>query len=95
MEEHSLSDVLLYGHELAWQTVLYIAGELPFDLKARCLLVKPHELDIPPDYQVALSISEVQDVILNARTQVVDITPEQLLAAFNYYCLHEDFLRFE
>ena len=92
MEEHTLSDVLMYGHDLAWNIQVGIEGELPFSGNTRCLLSNMSE-DIPADF--VLSMSEIHDVIMNARAQVVRITADQLLAAFNYYCLNEDFLRFD
>lgn len=96
METHPLNSILQYGHEANWQLTLCVQGEPPFASDTPCLLVdqKVDLNSIPPDFQIVISMSEVQDVIINARAQVVDIQPSQLLAAFNHYCLYDDFLHF-
>ena len=64
-----------------------------------------HAVEITPDKQhefatvaqaegVSLSVAQVQDIIANAREQIAEPTPEQLLTAFLFYYDRDAFINF-
>ena len=80
---------------------LYVVGTHPFDVDARCALLDVEELDDPDEHPAlvgehelnyTLSTDQMEDIIVNAQLQKTDVTPAELVDAFNFYLRTDAFI---
>lgn len=98
-----LREALTLAETSPHDAALFLPGDAGWALDTPCaiLAVDPYddgEADPPFARQRALrralSIAQVQDIVANAREQIAELTPEQLLAAFLFYCDRDAFITF-
>ena len=88
-----------------WNYVLYVAHQHPWDENTLCLVLDPtdNEGNDPDEepvvakrlrFKPALGVSETQEVVLNAESQLTNISPPDLIRAFNYYYSNDAFMEF-
>ncbi|NMO15816.1 hypothetical protein HPC49_14265 [Pyxidicoccus fallax] len=84
-----------FGH------ALYVEGNAPFETKTRAMVLAYDVYsDEPPPLAVAhglrrtLSVDQAQGIVMNARMQRPEVTPSELVQAFNYYWKRDAFIDF-
>ena len=94
---------LLAGDEPPLDHWVLLPDEPKWQLDTRCAIVEGDELDEPEDHPLAaehaligcaIGTNEVQDIIANAKEQIAAPSPDQLLAAFEYYIDNDAFIDF-
>jgi hypothetical protein len=90
-----LAKVLLKIEELPWEYALYIpAVDAVWAEDMKCMILAPEETDDPDDdpdiakangLKYALTISDLQDVVVNAKAQKENVRQETLIKAIKYY----------
>jgi len=91
----TLTKVLLKIGNLPWEYALYIpAVDTVWSEDMKCMVLDPDETDDPdhdPDIakanglKYALTISDVQDIVVNAKAQKENVKQELILKAIKYY----------
>lgn len=91
----TLAKVLLKIEDLPWEYALYIpAVDAVWSENMKCMVLDPEETDDPDDdpdiakangLKYALTISDVQDIVVNAKAQKEDVKQELILQAIKYY----------
>jgi len=96
----SLGDALERAEEYAAGWELYVESETFWNPGTRAQIVamdrysgEPIE-PVAPGLRRVLSVLDVQDVVLNARAQVGQVTRNQLVEALRYYALRDAFITF-
>ena len=94
---------LLTGDELPYDHDVVLPDEPKWRLETRCAIVQGEEFDDPVEHPLAaehalvgcaIGTNEVQDIIANAKEQIAEPSPGQLLAAFEYYVDNDAFIDF-
>jgi hypothetical protein len=98
-----LHEALTFAETSPYDAALFLPGDGDWALDTPCaiLAVAPYddgESDPPfarhHGLRHALSVAQVQDIVANAREQVAEPTPEQLLTAFVFYDDRDAFITF-
>ena len=97
-----LAKVLLGVDDLPWEYALYIPASSPGWLPDMSVMVlDPDETDDPDDdpdeakdngLKYALTISSVQDIVNNARSQKANVDMNVLIKALKYYYDNDAFI---
>ncbi len=98
-----LRDVLTNSEEHPWRAFLFLHEDKNWNLDSDCAVLNLDDLEIDeevPQFAIdnnliyALSIQDVQDIVINAREQRTNCTDEDLLKAFLYYYDNDAFIDF-
>lgn len=100
-----LATVLMAVEDFPWNHALYLDSERPWTATTRCSVLDPDDVDEPesddvPEFAAvnglvyALLLTQVQDIVDNARQQLDSVTASDLVRAFNYYYEHDAFIKF-
>lgn len=90
--------------KLPWRYALYITGSYPWREDSLCAVVNSDELessDQVKDFvrtnnlRYCLGVQAIQDIVANAKQQIVDIGITHLIDAFNFYYKHDAFINFK
>jgi hypothetical protein len=99
----SLRELLLHPERFPSDQLLFLPRGIGWTLDTRGVVVDATELEIDPadrdaelgnGMKYALSLSQVGEIVENARDQRDGLTGEELLRAFLYYFDHDAFIRF-
>ena len=76
-----------------WDATLYLKGQHRWTPETFGVVLSPDRNPAEEDeFQHALSLQQVQDVIENAKNQKPDVDTEQLVEALNYYFRNDAFI---
>ena len=98
-----LREALTLAETSPHDAALFLPSDAVWAIETPCaiLAIDPYddgEVDPPFARQRglrrALSVSQIQDIVANAREQIAEPTPEQLLAAFLFYYDRDAFIDF-
>jgi hypothetical protein len=98
-----LREALTLAETSPYDAALFLPGDAVWAIDTPCaiLAVDPYDdgaVDPPFARQHglrhALSVAQIQDIVANAREQIDEPTPEQLLAAFLFYYDRDAFIDF-
>lgn len=91
----TLAKVLLNIEDLPWEYALYIpTTDAGWSENMKCMVLDPEETEDPDDdpdaakanaLKYALTISDVQDIVINAKAQKEDIQQSLIIKAVKYY----------
>jgi hypothetical protein len=98
----TLGEVLEIGEDLPFRHFLFLPLKVGWKATTPCGILDADELDDPDQHPIALERSlssvigtnEVQDIVVNARTQLPNATVDQLLTAFLFYIDNDAFIDF-
>jgi len=98
----TLGEVLGIGEDLPFSHSLFLSLDVVWDATTPCAILDVDELEDPAQHPIALKhglqdiigSNEVQDIVINARDQIVGATGEQLLEAFLFYIDNDAFIDF-
>ena len=98
----TLREVLLRAEQLPWNRHLFLPENQPWSLESPCAVLNLDEEKNPDDPPVvrknglryALGVHDVQQVVSNARQQMLSPTVAQLLQAFLFYYDNDAFVDF-
>jgi len=99
----SLGDVLGSPGRYPWDGSLFLPRDEVWTLQSKCAVIRDeitiYESDEHPfaneqGLSLALGVASVQDIVENAKQQLPEANPEQLLSAFLYYYDNDAFIEF-
>jgi hypothetical protein len=98
----TLGEVLGIGEDLPFSHFLYLPLDVVWDATTPCAILDDDYLEDPDQHPIAvehglksvIGTNEVQDIVINARDQIVAATGELLLEAFLYYIDNDAFIDF-
>lgn len=104
-ETRPLTSIIESINSFPWNYMLYLAHQHPWDEQTPCIILDPDDNDSDdPDeepvvvkrlgFKPALGVSETQEVVLNAESQLTNINAPDLIRAFNYYYANDAFMEF-
>ncbi|WP_305845492.1 DUF7716 domain-containing protein [Photobacterium leiognathi] len=101
----TLAKVLLNVDDLPWEYALYIPKvDIAWAKDMKCMILDPEETDDPDDdpdvaksngLKYALTISDVQDVVENVKTQDPSCDIDILIRALKYYYDNDAFINLD
>jgi hypothetical protein len=91
----TLAEVLQHVDRLPWGYAIYLDPQRPWHADTRCVLLDPNDVDDPDTddapmfaqqhgLRYTLTVSALQDVVVNARGQQATLTVADLIQAFSY-----------
>jgi hypothetical protein len=98
---NTLAEALQSAPSLPWRDALYLPVETPWELSTPAIISNPDDLydettnteAVPATgMRYALSITDVQDIVDNARKQRPDCSLVDLLKAFTFYFERDAFI---
>ena len=98
-----LRNVLLSANDFNWEDSLFLSSNEEWSLSSKCYLFNLDDLeddeDLPKfaldnDFKYVLSIAAVQDIVDNARQQLIECSEKDLFDAFYYYFKNDAFKSF-
>ena len=98
-----LSEVLLSAEQLPWQRELFLPADRNWTENSQAAVLDTED-ELDPDNPafaqahglvVALGVSEIQDIVSNAKQQDPKADVSRLLCAFRFYFDHDAFIDFD
>jgi hypothetical protein len=99
----TLAQALQLADDSSTEAALFLPADVEWTLDTPCFYLEIdrfEDREIPPPFALqhglsrVISMDQIQDIVSNARQQIINPTPEQLLSAFLFYYDRDAFINF-
>lgn len=104
MEMLALSDLLGHIRDHAWNDEIYLPPGPPWREASPCIVLDHGARDDPEEIPPiasrngltrVVSVANARSIVENAKLQLGQVTPRDLIESFNYYFANDAFIDFE